>query len=599
MFFKTSCFVLFLFFSIETTWAQGFLKADGTRIIDKSGKEILLRGIGLGGWMLQEPYMLQLGGIAGTQQEIKTKIKELIGRERTDSFYNAWLANAVSKRDVDSLAAWGFNSIRLPMHYNLFMLPVDEEPQSGKNTWLEKGFALTDSLLQWCKANKIYLILDLHAAPNGQGNDRAISDRDTSKPSLWQSEAAQQKTIALWRKLAERYANEPWIGGYDLINEPNWGFADPADKNGLAEQGNGPLKKLYMELTRTIREVDKNHILIIEGNGWGNNYNGMFPLWDSNMVVSFHKYWNRNDTASIHRFLELREQYKVPIWCGESGENSNVWFTDAISLFESHHIGWAWWPLKKIGINNPLEIKAPDSYKSLLRYWKGEASKPAATAAFNALIQLATAAKIENTIVHKDVIDAMFRQVYDTTAIPFKQHILRPGLVVFAVDYDLGRNGFAYYDNDTADFHVATQKNSVGNRGRVYRNDGVDIKSCTDSIMNGFNVAWMEPGEWLQYTLNVPGKGKYNLEMRVKTDSAATLQLFINGKAGAVTTFSKAHAGNNGWQTVHLNDLYFQPGAHHLRIYVKSGAPELNYIWFNQTTAAQQNSKNKYNKNSQ
>ncbi len=90
-----------------------------------------------------------------------------MGKEETDEFYNRWLANHTPPRkaDVDSTAAWGFNSIRLPIHYNLYTLPVEQEPVAGQNTWLEKGFAMTDSLLQWCKANKIYLILDLHAAP--------------------------------------------------------------------------------------------------------------------------------------------------------------------------------------------------------------------------------------------------------------------------------------------------------------------------------------------------------------------------------------------------------------------------------------------------
>ena len=73
--------------------------------------------------------------------------------------------------------------IRLPMHYNLYTLPVDKEPVAGENTWLDKGFAITDSLLAWCKANHMYLILDLHAAPGGQGNDINISDRDTTQTS--------------------------------------------------------------------------------------------------------------------------------------------------------------------------------------------------------------------------------------------------------------------------------------------------------------------------------------------------------------------------------------------------------------------------------
>lgn len=204
----------------------------------------------------------------------------------------------------------------------------------GQNTWLSKGFQLTDSLLSWCKENKIYLVLDLHAAPGGQGNDNAISDRDTSKPSLWQSEDNKQKTIALWQKLAARYVNEEWIGGYDLINEPNWGFQNISDKNGCSETSNIPLKALLKDITEAIRKVDKRHIIFIEANCWANNYNGIFPLWDDNMVVSFHKYWNYTNKASIQKFLDYRDTYNVPVWMGETGENSNAWFSDVVSLLK-------------------------------------------------------------------------------------------------------------------------------------------------------------------------------------------------------------------------------------------------------------------------
>ena len=239
------------------------------------------------------------------------------------------------------------------MHYNLYTLPVDKEPDSTKQTWLEKGFRLTDSLLSWCKTNQMYLILDLHAAPGGQGNDLNIADRDSTKPSLWQSEANQAKTIALWKKLAERYKNEPWIGAYDIINEPNWGFEDPADRNGLKESGNKPLRELMVKITEAIRSVDKKHIVIIEGNGWGNNYKGVFPLWDNNTVISFHKYWNYNDAKSVQHMIDARNNNNAPVWVGETGENSNTWFADAVQLMESNNIGWCWWPLKKLGIMIP------------------------------------------------------------------------------------------------------------------------------------------------------------------------------------------------------------------------------------------------------
>src|SRR5258708_448555 len=136
----------------RTLKSQGFLKADGQRIVNGNGENVLLRGIGLGGWMLQEGYMLHLNK-EGQQYRIKQRIASLIGEEETKAFYTAWLSNHTTQSDIDSLHAWGFNSVRLPMHYNLFTLPVDQEPTAGKNTWLTIGFALTDSLVSWCKAN--------------------------------------------------------------------------------------------------------------------------------------------------------------------------------------------------------------------------------------------------------------------------------------------------------------------------------------------------------------------------------------------------------------------------------------------------------------
>jgi aryl-phospho-beta-D-glucosidase BglC (GH1 family) len=198
-------FVL-IFFATTKAGSQEFLKTDGKKIVAGNGENVLLRGIGLGGWMLQEGYMLRLNN-DGQQYKIRQRIEALLSKEQTQEFYDVWLSHHTTKTDIDSLKAWGFNSVRLPMHYNLYTLPSDKEPVPGENTWLTKGFTLTDSLLSWCKSNGMYLILDLHAAPGGQGNDLNISDRDASKPSLWQSEANQEKTISLWKKLAERYAN--------------------------------------------------------------------------------------------------------------------------------------------------------------------------------------------------------------------------------------------------------------------------------------------------------------------------------------------------------------------------------------------------------
>jgi hypothetical protein len=469
------------------------------------------------------------------------------------------------------------------MHYNLYTLPVEQEPVQGQNTWLTKGFALTDSLLSWSKANGMYLILDLHAAPGGQGNDLNISDRDPSKPSLWESEANQQKTIALWKKLAERYVNEPNIGAYDILNEPNWGFEDSTDKNGLKESKNEPLKKLFVAITAAIREIDKKHIIVIEGNGWGNNYKGMLDagLWDDNIVLSFHKYWNYNDQKSIQHIIDWREKLNIPVWLGETGENSNVWFTEALRLFETNNIGWAWWPLKKLGFNNPFQIRSNLNYDRLVNYWNGKANEPPKESdVYSGLLELATYSNSKSNIIHRDVVDAMIRQPFNNTAIPFKENKIKPGFILKAVDYDLGRNGVAYFDNDTANYRISTGKGSAGNRGGVYRNDGVDIYKDSSRYEN-YYVGSIENGEWLQYTIYVEEKGAYSLKISLSSETADGKISITDGTTSITNKLSvPATGGPKNWEVKEIKNVVFTAGIHKLKIFSDSGGFNFKEIIF-------------------
>ena len=377
---------------------QGFLRVEGKQIVNEKGENVQLRGIGLGGWMLQEPYMFELSKAAGTQTEIKSKISGLIGQKNCDEFYRLFMNNMVTEKDIEALKKWGFNSVRLPMHYNLFTLPIEKEPVAGKDTWKETGFKITDNLLSWCKKNKMYLILDLHAAPGGQGNDRPIADIDTLLPRLWQSNANQNKTIALWKKLAERYKDEEWIGGYDLINETNYKL-----------EGNAALKKLFSEIIEEIRKVDNKHIIFIEGNQFANDYTGLTPPWDQNMVYSFHKYWNPTTIETIQKYLDMREKYNVPLWMGESGENNNEWFRAAVNLFETNNIGWSWWTIKKIGSESSLmTISKPAGYQKIVDYWAGKGLKPTVEEAKATLKELAENVKFEKCKINNGVLDALF-----------------------------------------------------------------------------------------------------------------------------------------------------------------------------------------------
>lgn len=103
------------------------LKSAGQKIVNDKGENVLLRGLGLGGWMLQEGYMLKTADFAGPQYQIKNKIAELTGEEGMQEFYKKYLENGITKKDIDALKSWGFNSVRLPMHYNLYTLPIEKK----------------------------------------------------------------------------------------------------------------------------------------------------------------------------------------------------------------------------------------------------------------------------------------------------------------------------------------------------------------------------------------------------------------------------------------------------------------------------------------
>ncbi|NDW09402.1 cellulase family glycosylhydrolase [Dysgonomonas sp. 520] len=556
-------------FPITNLYAAGFLRTEGTRIVDNDG-EFLLRGMGLGGWMLQEPYMMQLSGISKNQTDIKRRISELVGADKTKEFYSAWLKNGVQKEDIDLLATWGFNSIRLPMHYNLYM-----QPSKNGVEWLEEGFSLTDSLLAWCEANKMYLILDLHAAPGGQGNDLAISDAADVK--LWNSARHKENTVLFWKKLAERYKDKEWIGGYDILNEPNWGFQDSEDLNGCKEKLNEPLRQLYIEITKAIRQVDKNHMIVISGNCWGNNYNGIFPLWDDNMVISIHKYWNYNTLGEIAGYLKFSEENNAPLWLSESGENSNTWHTDAIKLLEENNIGWCWWNYKKMPNSCPMVIPTNAEYELIKQYWKSEAERPSADVAYKGLMKLAEDTKLQNTIFKKDYIDALFRQTKTTETMPYTKHLLKDNspLTVYATDYDLGRCNFAFYDKDTANYRTSTGINTPWNKGNAYRNDGVDIMPCKN-LGNGFCVFSIEDGEWLQYTIDVEKAGTYSINLcTIAENTAGAVYLSVNNKRTKTVSTSGSKLN---WHTSTFNKVTLNKGKNTLRVYFEKGGVKFSSI---------------------
>ena len=536
--------------------SQGYLHASGLYIADGNNSPIILRGMGLGGWLVPEGYMIGTSSFANSPTAFMNAVVGVVGSANATQFFDLYRARYVQRKDIDSLARWGFNSIRLPMHYGLL--------SSSPGVYTEPGFVIIDSLLSWCEANHLYLILDMHCAPGGQNKDN-ISDYQ-GFPALWESPGYQQWTAEIWKTLAARYATKLWIGGYDLLNETAWTFAS----------GNGPLRDLLKRITDSIRTVDKNHMIFAEGNGYATDFNALTPAWDDNMAWSFHKYWNQNILSSISGYISLRASSGRPLWLGESGENSNQWFSDAITLCEMYNIGWSWWTLKKIeSVSCPLSVKKSSLYDGLLTYWSNPTlPKPTVTEAMNALTAQANLLDAGLCTFHPDFINALFGTPGPNQRKPFADNMI-PG-VIHAVNYDMGKNGVAYFD---ADYQNTGSGNSTYNSGWSFRNDGVDIEQCTDPGSIGFDVGWTAAGEFLAYTVRVATGGTYNISLRSASPSGGTVKLVWDGVDSAPFAVP-ATGGWQVWQSLNLGNYQFDAGTHDLHIGFVTGGYNVNRLTF-------------------
>ncbi|MBN2279835.1 MAG: cellulase family glycosylhydrolase [Candidatus Marinimicrobia bacterium] len=545
-----STIILFL-----TNFAFGFFAISGQDILDNAGKKILLRGLGLGGWLVPEGYMLHLqtGTPAGSPTQIRNRIVTLVGEEKARQFYAEYIKNYVTKEDIQLIADWGYNHIRLPFSYKFL------DPETASPIFVDNGYEIIDQCLEWCKDAGIYMILDMHCAPGGQNPDN-ISDSD-GIARLWEDSGYQDQLVKIWTEIAARYADEEWIIGYDLINEPVLSVANA-----------GPiLRQLYVRIRNEIRKVDNNHLLFIEGNWYATDFSGLDPVFDVKMVYSFHKYWSENDNASIQEVKTLRQNTGAPLWLGETGENSNHWFAEMVQLMETNNIGWCNWTHKKFDATTcHFSADLPENWSLV------QSGNPSETQAFAILMQMAENLKTENCRVNPGVTPAYLNGSFLNVPRPLSSHTL-PGRI-FATDYDLGANGSAYFDEDY--YKPYWDGDFPWNKGYKYRNDGVDIEECEDAESNGYNVGWTSSQEWLNYTVSVTESGTYNLRLRFASSGGGQVRFLQNGFDFTGTIPLPDTYGWQKWQTISVNNIWISAGQSDLRMEILQGSINISKMEF-------------------
>ena len=380
-----------------------FLGIKNQHVITPDGKPFLIQGINLGNWLNPEGYMFLFKDVS-SYRLIDQAFREMVGSDFTDQFWKAFKDNYITREDIAYIKQTGMNSIRLPFHYKSF---TEEDYMGLKSN--QDGFARIDSVIKWCKEEGLYIILDMHDAPGGQTGDNI--DDSYGYPWLFESEESQQLFCEIWKKIANRYKDEPAILGYDLLNEPI------ATHFNNKEEINKHLVPVYKKGIEAIRSVDKNHIILLGGAQWNSNFT-MFDekAIDSKMMYTCHRYWCDTLQTNLQDFVDFRTKVNLPLYMGETGENTDEWVGAFRRLMERNNMGWHFWPYKKMEKTSCMvRINKPANWDLIIQYTQQprnnfneiRASRPDQALVKQAMLELLENMKFANCLKNPGYIEAL------------------------------------------------------------------------------------------------------------------------------------------------------------------------------------------------
>jgi len=341
------------------TDSDRFIRVSGPDLLKPNGEKFLIQGINLGNWINPEGYMFFFQD-ASSYRLINEAFCEMVGPDFTNWFWNEFKKNYITEDDIKYIKQTGMNSIRIPFHYKLFT----NEDYMGLDS-NHDGFGLIDQVVEWCRQQDLYVILDMHDAPGGQTGDNI--DDSYGYPWLMESEPSKELFCSIWKQVAEHYANDTIILGYDLLNEPIAHYF-------LEEYAhlNDSLEPLYKRCVDSIRLVDNNHIVLLGGAQWNGNFKVFKDSkFDDKLMYTCHRYWCDTLQSNIQDFVQFRDSVNLPIYMGETGENTDQWIAGWTRLMERNNIGWHYWPYKKMVPNSCMvTIPTPENWDVIVEFTK-------------------------------------------------------------------------------------------------------------------------------------------------------------------------------------------------------------------------------------
>ncbi len=130
--FRVGAAVFFLALSFGL--AAEFLCTRGQDLVDEHGQRVLLRGVGLGNWLLPEGYMWHFGEAGDRPRKIEKLVTDLVGAETAARFWTEFRKNYITEADIARIAELGFNSVRPALNAGCFW-PKATTPTSAKKVF--------------------------------------------------------------------------------------------------------------------------------------------------------------------------------------------------------------------------------------------------------------------------------------------------------------------------------------------------------------------------------------------------------------------------------------------------------------------------------
>ncbi len=322
--------------------AQPWLGAHKTAIVDEKGHPVILRGVNLGGWLVEEMWMMPFQTqppegsdfpVIQDHVSLWKVMKMRFGKHQTAAIRYQLRKMWLAEEDFRNIKEAGCNCVRLPFLYDLV-----EEEHGTLFEWLDRAISFAGKY-------GLYVILDMHGCPGRQGP--AEHTGSTGHNKLFHHPSDLQRTSEIWEKIAKRYKTEPVVAGFDLINEATGAPSEEA------------LFHAYQTIYKAIRRHDDKHLIFIE-----DGYKGLQKMLNPHdfdwkqIVYSSHMYpfKVKSKEEALEKFkgrMQLVEKQvfskEVPYFLGEFnveplGDASTV--RQYIKMAQEKGISWSIWTYK-------------------------------------------------------------------------------------------------------------------------------------------------------------------------------------------------------------------------------------------------------------